>query len=70
MPIRTIEKLGLNITNSSLYVINMAKQSKETRLGQINGCKVIIGSKEYFFTFYIIYTYLNKNSYLLFLDKS
>lgn len=49
---------------------DIANQIQDTFLGQISRCRMIIGSEEYSFTFYVIHMQSNKNSYSLILSKS
>lgn len=69
MSVQTIEKLGLDITGPSPFVINMANQSLKAPFGQISGCKVITGGEEYSFTFHIIHMHSNKDFYPALLER-
>ena len=40
LPSQTMEKLGLSLTVSSPFVINMANQCSEVPLGQITNCRI------------------------------
>lgn len=69
MPLRTMEQLGLEITEPSPYVINMANQMPEAPIGQISGCKMSTGGEEYTVTFQVIRMHSNKNSFPLLLGR-
>ena len=51
MPLHTMEQLGLQITEPSPYMINMANQTPEALVGQITGCKMSTGREVYIMTF-------------------
>ena len=69
MPLQTMEKLGLEITGPSPFVINMANQSPEAPLGQIKDCQVITGGESYLLTFHVIRMHSNKGSFPLLLGR-
>ena len=69
MPLQTMEKLGLDITGPSPFVINMANQSPEAPMGQIKDCKVMTGGEEYSLTFHVIRMHSNKDSFPLLLGR-
>jgi hypothetical protein len=69
MPLHTMEKLGLELTGPSPFVINMANQRPEAPLGVIKNCKVTTGGEEYFLTFHVIQMYSNKGSFPLLLGR-
>lgn len=54
MPLNTMEKSRLSITDISPYIINMADQSDYKLLGEIKNCKVTSGGEEYFVTFQVV----------------
>lgn len=69
MPLQTMEKLGLEFTGPSPFVINMANQRPEAPLGLIKDCKVSTGGEEYLLTFHVIRMYLNKDSFPFLLGR-
>ena len=69
MPLHTMEQLGLQITEPSPYVINMANQTPEAPVGQITGCKMSTGGEVYTMTFQVLKMHTNKNSFSLLLGR-
>lgn len=69
MPLHTMEKLGLNLTRPSSFVLNMADQSPARPLGQITNCKISIGGEDYLVTFHVIRMHTSKESFPLLLGR-
>lgn len=69
MPLHTMEKLGLNLTGPSSFVLNMADQSSARPLGQITNCKISTGGEDYLVTFHVIRMHTSKESFPLLLGR-
>ena len=70
LPVQTMEKLGLSLTDPSPYVINMANQSSSVLLGQIKDCRINTGGEEYIVTFDVIRMHSAKDSFSMLLGRS
>lgn len=69
MSLHTMEQLGLQVTEPSPYVINMANQTPKAPLGQIRGCKMSTGGEVYTMTFQVLRMHTSKNSFPLLLGR-
>jgi len=69
MPLSTLEKLGLEITGPSPYVVNVADQTQVTPLGQVANCQIRAGGEIYTLTFHVLRLVSDANAYPLLLGR-
>ena len=69
MPLSTLEKLGLELTGPSPFVINVADQRQVTPLGQVKDCLMKVGGEVYTITFQVLRLPVTSKSYPILLGR-
>lgn len=70
MPFSTLEKLGLEMTGPTPYIVNMADQRQITPVGQVADCEVRIGEVyTRSLTFHVLRLVTDANSYPILLGR-